>query len=232
MNTPKPTPSILSALALAALAALAVPTAQAALMSSDIKDGTRDTGWKMGYDDSQVQFLGFSGNATGILQGTLSITKVFSSLAPITISFKEIAPAATNNFGLRINIAEEITNLSGFDWCAFRFDLIDNNALSTHPTGSHPGFAHFHAGGTYPPFSVTGGEDAENFINLGNGIFANGATESWGGIKIHQFEDIGLQRDFTMVETPSPCPVPEPASLAVGLLCLGVGIAARRRRKA
>lgn len=215
--------------ALAAFAAVCVSTAHGTMITADIKDGTRDTGWQMVYDDSQVQFLSFTGIATGRIQGTLSITKVFSNLDSISITFKEIAPAATDNFGLRINIDEEVTNLSGVDWSGFRFDLVDNTPLS--PQGDpadHPAFAHFHTPtASYTPFVKTGGEDRANFITLGNGIFADGTTSLWSGIKLHQYEDMGAQRDFTMVETPFA--VPEHASIAVDLLGLGLLVAIRRR---
>ena len=194
----------------------------------------RNTGWSVEYDDSQVQILSFTGIAgTGNLQGSLSITKVFSDMSPISIKFVEGAAqiASGSSFGLRINIDEEITNLTGQDWCSFTMDLVDPSAVSDSANSSHPGFAHFHPAPLIsgPPFTLTTPNNGNKAAGLlfENGVFANGSTESWGTFGLHQYEDDGVDRSFTLVETPFPC-VPEPSTLVTAFLGF-VGLVGWRR---
>ena len=151
----------LSAVSAIRISLLATSGVQAAPQTFALKDAAapRDTGWSIEYDDSQVSVLSFTGNAKGNLQGSLSITKVFSDMNPISIKFVESAAqqASGSTFGLRINLDEEITNLSGQTWGSFTMDLDDSSAVSDSANGQHPGFAHFHPAPVIavPPFLVT-----------------------------------------------------------------------------
>src|SRR5262245_2787410 len=108
-----------SRLTLAFYTVLVIPlAARAAIVTFDLKDATRDTGWSIQYDDSQVTVLLFTGlndPDNRRLQGTLEIDKVFNDLKPIEIKFVESAAeiAKADNFGLRINLFENITNQTG-----------------------------------------------------------------------------------------------------------------------
>jgi len=57
-------------------------------------------------------------------------------------------------------------------------------------------------------------------LEFGNGQFLDGATESWGNLGLHQYEDKNADRSFSLIETPTP--VPEPSTLAVASMLLGI----------
>src|SRR5437773_3888767 len=90
----------------------------------------RDTGWRIRYDDAQVQNVSFTGKTNGNNEGTLQIDKIFTNLGPITICFEEINPAASNAFGLRITLNENVKNMSGTDWSDFHMTLVDTNPVA------------------------------------------------------------------------------------------------------
>jgi len=212
--------------------------AHAAMVPFALKDATRDTGWSIVYDDTQISVVSFTGIATGNKEGTLQLDKTFNSFAPINISFVESAAeiAKASNFGLRITLNENVHNLSGVDWSAFRETLIDNNPISPQDDpGNHAGFAHFHPDSlSTPPFTVFGGNgpgmNSKASFLLTNGLFPNNSAQAWSGIGIHQFEDQGATRNFVLQETPL---VPLPASSVAGsvlLATIATVRAARRRR--
>lgn len=204
----------------------------ATIVSFFLEDAVRTTGWRMEYDDTKVQNPIFTGIATGRLQGTLQIDKVFKSMAPIDIEFIELAAASGNSFGLRITLNENVHNQSTFNWSGFNMRLIDDNPVlqrtdntdqstfNNNVSGDHPGFAHFHgdAAGVFntPPFSTIGGGESEKFLTLGKGTFPDSSARAWSGIGIHQIEQNLKQRDFILRETP----IPEPNALA--LLAIGL----------
>ncbi|MBI2826633.1 MAG: PEP-CTERM sorting domain-containing protein [Planctomycetia bacterium] len=227
---------------LALSGALLTSGVQAAVQTAPLNDpaAPRNTGWSIEYDDSQVQFLSFTGIAgTGNLEGSLSITKVFSDMNPISIKFIEGAAQQANGspFGLRINLDEEITNLTGQNWCGFAMDLVDPSPVSDSANSGHPGFAHFHPAPAIngPPFTLTtpnNGNKAAGLLFESPGVFSDGTTESWGTFGLHQYEDNGVDRSFTLVETPYPC-VPEPSTLTLAAMAVvGMAVTVRRRRAA
>jgi len=121
---------------------------QGGVVTFDLKDATRDTGWSMQYDDSQVTVLSFTGlndPDNKRLEGTLTFDKVFNNLNSIEVKFIESVAeiAKDDSFGLRINMFENITNQSGVAWGGFTMDLQDPSAGSGQETSAHPGFAHF-----------------------------------------------------------------------------------------
>src|SRR5205823_581384 len=114
----------------------AAAPAPAATMTFDLKDATRDTGWRIEYDTSQVSAVSFTGKATGTNEGTLQIDKTFTSLSSIIIKFQEIAPAAANSFGFRITLNENVHNQSGIAWADFHSVLMDSNPVVPSPPAS------------------------------------------------------------------------------------------------
>lgn len=168
--------------------------------------------------------------------GTLGLTKTFNSLAPISMQFIELAPAANTNFGFRININETVINQSGFNWSAFKLDIVDTNQVyDEFQDPSHPDFAHIHPSFvplSAPPFTTNipnglGGLGFSNVL-LSAGTFLNGETNSWTGIALHQYEFKNLQRPFTFIET--PIPVPEPSALfLISVSVLWFAVFRRRR---
>jgi hypothetical protein len=163
-----------------------------------VGDATRDTGWSIQYDNSQVTVLSFTGlnDPDNIrLKGTLEIDKVFNNLDSIEIKFIESAAeiAKNDSFGLRINLFENITNQSGVDWGEFSMNLQDASAASGQDNSAHPGFAHFHPspGDIFSPpltlFTPNGGNKAKT-LQFGNGKILDGATEGWGNFGLQQYD--------------------------------------------
>ena len=203
-----------------------------------LTDNNRDTGWSILYDTDQISNLVWVGNAgAGTNKGTLSYDILFNSFAPISIEFVESAleQAKAASFGLRFTLNENITNNSKVDWSGFRFDLDDPKRISPQgdalPGGSHWGKAHFHndAGQTFNPLARLNQPNSDNFILLGTGIFpSDNDPRAWKGVGIHQYEDMNVNRDFTLIQTP----IPEPSSALFGaVLALVAGGQALRRRR-
>jgi len=218
-------------------ASLFGPAARAAMVPFALKDATRDTGWSIVYDDTQISVVSFTGIATGNKEGTLQLDKTFNSFNVINISFVESAAeiAKASNFGLRITMNENVHNLSGVNWTGFTEMLIDNNPISPQDDpGNHAGFAHFHPDSiSTPPWVVLGGNgpgmNSKPAFSLGGGaIFPNNSAQAWSGIGIHQFEDQGAVRNFILQEAPF---VPLPASSLAGSVLLGAVAVARGVRR-
>lgn len=155
-------------------------------------------------------------------------------MSPIALQFIELAPSTNNNFGFRINLNEMVVNQSGFNWNGFDFAVYDTNRVyEDEEGGSHPAYAHIHPSFgplTAPPFTnVTPsgfGGGGFRHVELSDGIFTNGTANSWTGIALHQFEEVGAQRPFTLVQTP----IPEPNALwLVSAGVIGFVIIRRRR---
>ena len=206
---------------------------QAAIQTFALNDpnAPRDTGWSIVYDDSQVTVLSYNGNATGNLQGSLSISKVFSDMNPISIQFVESAAqiADGSSFGLRINLDEEITNLTGANWTSYTMELVDPSVVSESQNVQHPGFAHIHPAPLIagPPFTLTTPNNGNKaaLLTFENGAFLDGSTNLWGTFGLHQYEDDGVNRSFTLIQTP----LPEPSTFVIALTGL-IGLVGYRRR--
>jgi hypothetical protein len=225
-------------------------SATAAVITFELRDATRDTGWNARFDDAKVTNPSFAGIATGRNEGTFTVTKTFNDLNSIDITFLERADAPADAFGFRITMGETVRNRSGVDWKDFHLELIDPNVILVEddPNGDipgknrfvsddHPGFAHFHkdAGQTFPPFTPNpnppdvGGLQGK-MITLSGGTFANGQDREWKGIGIHQIEEKGEKRNFTLRQTPT---ILEPSTLAllgIGALAM-LGYVWRRKRR-
>ncbi len=216
---------------------LCAPYATATLLPFALTDNTRDTGWYIEYDSDQISNLSWTGIATGSRQGTLNFDILFNSLAPISIKFVETAAeqAKPDDFGLRITLNQNIINNSGTIWDGFRLDLADPNVISPQgdalPRENHWGKAHFHndAGQTFTPFLRLNQPNSDNFISLGGAFFPSDNTpRAWAGVGIHQYEDMNVNRNFTLIETP----IPEPSTAIFGVcLTLVVGARARLRNR-
>lgn len=218
----------------------------APLVTFDLKDATRDTGWRIRYDPDQISNPEFVGQARGTFQGLLTWRKDVKSGTPIQVSFEQLNNN-DDNFGLRITLNEAINNQSGFDWTGFLFEVMDTHAFgelkeadndSVEP-GFHPGLSHFHGdfGGNLSgdvsgvPFTAQDPADlnGQSTLLLSGGVLPNGQGSLWGGFGIHQIEEKGQKRDFKLIERP----VPEPGAIfgGLGVVALALAQAARRRRQ-
>jgi hypothetical protein len=232
-----------SKVAIFSLLVLGATSASAAIVTS----GLGSTGWSASYDNAQVSGFGLSGS-------TLSLNLSLTTQNPVTISFRDNSPAVTDPFGLRITLNETVTNNSGVAFGEFQFSLNDGSPRAPEDTNTHPGIAHFHNDGTslgsftidnnigttssrlpLPPLPPE--FRSPNFFTASGSILASGASTTWRGIGIHEYELVGQTRSFDLIQYPFPpstgpgsVSVPEPSSyalLVVGLL--GLGMTMRRR---
>jgi hypothetical protein len=214
----------------------------AALAVFELKDATRDTGWAILYDNTQVSNPVFVGSAGGTFQGRLTLDKRFdnANLLPIDIEFIErpASVSAPDHFGLRISLTENVTNNSSMPITAYEMRLVDNNPVLTDAVNdsvdsSHPGFAHFHnltADGAqnFNPFTLQGPRNPPAVYNLGQGTLpSDNDPRNWTGIGIHQIHEQGQHRNFILRQSPN---IPEPAALALlGLILASTGLLRPRR---
>lgn len=188
----------------------------------DLKTGTGDTGWKIEFIDDEVQMPFFTGTpeeGRG-LDGVLDLELVlFESMKPIDVRFVQMRQVTEVNFGVRVTTRFDIQNFSGKDWVRFIIEVLDSSAnfVSDEPI-AHPGFAHFHnlrADGprAYPPFGPPSPANptptfrADRYL-LSGGTFADGTTQLWSGLGIHQWERPEEDRSFILRLTPIAAPSP------------------------
>ncbi len=190
--------------------ALYAGSASAATVVCPLKDGTRDTGWSITFDDTQVT-CSFVGNAAPARnKGTLKLTLKIANKNAIPIQFVETAKAAANSFGLRITwnltLNNQFQTLKGI-----RGRALDNNAvleddINQFVEDDHPGFAHFHQDAAFVPNSFGAAEcDCEsepNFKVVGNALVRAPSTATVNGIGVHQIEQQGFTRSFTVTVSP------------------------------
>ncbi|MBD2837296.1 hypothetical protein ID144_09635 [Pseudomonas sp. JM0905a] len=180
----------------------------------ELADGNRDTGWSITFDDAQVSNCVFTGNpGDGRNKGTLSLTLRVVDQTPIPIQFVEETAPAEDSFGLRITWNVTLDNqfqlLRGIRGEAFddspKLDDDDNEFVADE----HPGFAHFHQDGTFNPGPFPGAPDCDcesrrDFRVRGEeaGSFPASTTGTVSGIGVHQIEERGQQRNFTVKVEP------------------------------
>ncbi|WP_271407962.1 hypothetical protein [Pseudomonas sp. Q1-7] len=176
----------------------------------ELADGNRDTGWSITFDDAQVSNCVFTGNAgEGRNKGTLDLTLRFVDANPVAIQFVEETAAAADSFGLRITWNLTLDNqfqlLRGIRGRAFdgnpKLDDDDNEFVADE----HPGFAHFHQDGTFNPGPFIGASDCDcesdrdfKIRTKEDGLFAAGTVGTVSGLGVHQIEEQGQQRNFTV----------------------------------
>ncbi|MBS7661377.1 hypothetical protein I0D00_05370 [Pseudomonas lalucatii] len=180
----------------------------------ELADANRDTGWLLTFDDAQVSNCVFTGNAgTGRNKGTLDLTLNVANAKPIDIGFVQAVAAAEDSFGLRITWNLSLNNnyqlLRGIRGRAFdnteKLDDDENEFVEN----AHPGFAHFHNDGTFNPGPFVGAEDCDcesdrDFKVKGEdaGSFPLGASGTVTGIGVHQIEEQGRVRSFSVSVEP------------------------------
>lgn len=179
----------------------------------ELADGNRDTGWVLTFDDAQVSNCAFVGNAgTGRNKGTLSLTLNIASPEPIDIGFVQAVAADVDSFGLRITWNLTLNNqfqlLRGIRGRAFdNTEKLDDDE-NEFVVDEHPGFAHFHQDGTFNPGPFVGAEDCDcesdrDFKIRGrDGMFAAGTVGDVTGIGVHQIEEQGRVRSFSVSVEP------------------------------
>ncbi|WP_044873030.1 hypothetical protein [Pseudomonas sp. LFM046] len=176
----------------------------------ELADGSRDTGWSIVFDDAQVSNCVFTGNAgDGRNKGTLDLTLTFVDGNPIPIQFVQEAAAAADSFGLRITWNLTLNNqfelLRGIRGRAFDDNPVLDDKENEFVADIHPGFAHFHQDGTFNAGPFVGAADCDcesdrDFRVRGPepGAFAAGTSGTVSGLGVHQIEEQGQQRNFTI----------------------------------
>ena len=180
----------------------------------ELSDAGRDTGWSITFDDAQVSNCVFTGNpGDGRNKGTLSLTLKFVDPNPVAVHFVQEAAAAEDSFGLRITWNLTLDNqfqlLRGIRGRAFDENQVLDDDDNEFVADIHPGFAHFHQDGTFNAGPFVGAPDCDcesdrDFRVRGPepGAFAPGTTGTVSGLGVHQIEETGQQRDFTVEVEP------------------------------
>jgi len=176
-----------------------------------LSDANRDTGWSISFADAQVSNCRFVGNAgAGRNKGTLSLTLKIANRDPIPIQFLETNRAAADSFGFRITWNLTLNNqfqaLQGI-----RGRAIDPNQelkadINQFVEDAHPGFAHFHQDPAFIP-NPFGAPDCDcesdkDFRVRGTALVGAPSTVEVKGIGVHQIEEQGFQRNFTVSVEP------------------------------
>jgi hypothetical protein len=185
------------------------------------------TSWTISWTTPGVSFNFVAGSPN-----TLAETVAFADNNPIAITFTENAAPTANNFGLRLTMSETITNQTGVAWTGFS-EVLQDATSSPQGSAAHPSFAHFHSdsGFTGSQFPTVVGVSPTSSFAFSGGTVANGSSWTPAGIGMHEFEDSGVLRTFTLVETPTAA-TPEPTSLLLALLGAVVLAALYRRQHA
>ncbi len=174
----------------------------------ELADANRDTGWSITFDDAQVSNCVFTGNAgDGRNKGTLSLTLRIIDRTPIPVQFVQETAAAEDSFGLRITwnltLDNQFQTLRGIRGRAFDPNEKLDEDQNEFVADAHPGFAHFHQDGTFNPGPFVGakfdGESDRDFrVRALEGTFAAGSFGTVTGIGLHQIEEQGQQRNFSV----------------------------------
>ncbi|MCO6055670.1 hypothetical protein NG726_03150 [Pseudomonas sp. MOB-449] len=191
----------------------------------ELADAARDTGWSITFDDAQVSNCVFTGNAgEGRNKGTLSLTLKFVDRTPVAIQFVQEAAAAADSFGLRITWNLTLDNqfqlLRGIRGRAFDDSPVLDDDDNEFVADEHPGFAHFHQDGTFNPGPFVGAPDCDcesrrdfKVRGVDEGSFAAGTVGTVSGIGVHQIEELGQQRNFTVNVEPLRAEEPPQAGM-------------------
>lgn len=202
------------------MAGVGLYTSPASAGVCELADANRDTGWSITFDDAQVSNCVFTGNpGEGRNKGTLSLTLKIADRTPISIQFVEEVAAAEDSFGLRITWDLTLDNqfqlLRGIRGRALDpSDELDEDQ-NQFVADEHPGFAHFHQDATFNPGPFAGAADCDcesrhDFkVRVEQGTFAAGTSGTVTGIGVHQIEEQGQQRNFTVRVEPLRAEVPE-----------------------
>ncbi|MGH8858646.1 MAG: hypothetical protein ACREXG_11580 [Polaromonas sp.] len=173
-------------------------------------DGTRDTGWSVVLNDAQVTVCQFVGNAgTGRNKGTLNLTVLVKTKEPIQMEFKQVNKAAINSFGLRMTMNIRVNNqLATIKELRGRTDELfggideDENQFVED---AHPGKAHFHQDTPFNPgpftASLTCDCESDRQFRL-SGLLGSSTVGLITGIGLHQIEQKGVRRNFTLTLEP------------------------------
>ena len=199
-----------SLIAIAVLVACGMANATECVLA----DANRDTGWVAQFESSQVTECRFVGNAgTGRNKGTLHLTLRMVDLNGVTVNFIQRNNAPADSFGFRLTanftIDNRFTVLKGI-----RGRSIDrNDELSTEQnqfvSDAHPGEAHHHQDASFNPGPFMGAtscgcEGNDDFKVDGEGLLGVYLTGVVSGIGMHQIEEQGTKRSYTLRVTPVP----------------------------
>jgi len=178
-----------------------------------LSDANRDTGWSIRFDDAQVSACRFVGNAgAGRNKGTLSLILKIANRDPIPVEFVERARAAADSFGLRITwnltLNNQFQTLKGIRGRAIDPNQELKNDINEFVADAHPGFAHFHQDPAFIP-NPFGAADCDcesdkDFRVRGTALVGAPSTVEVKGIGVHQIEEQGFQRNFTVSVEPLP----------------------------
>jgi len=152
---------------------------------------------------------------------TLDISKIFTSINPISLTFTVAHQDTTGGNPYVVN--ENVLNSTGKTWNDFHYSI-------TEPTPAQGVVFTANTGSTFGDFTLDGSSGPRNLNFTGN--LATGAT-AHASFSLSPF-DPGTAgtgtTTFTLTQVPTVSPVPEPetyAMLVAGLLLMG-GIAKRR----
>ena len=179
-----------------------------------LADANRDTGWTARFDSAQVTECRFVGNpGTGRNKGTLHLTLRIADKNGVAVDFVQRNRATADNFGFRVTANFTIDNrfqvLKGIRGRSFdRNDKLEEDQ-NQFVSDDHPGFAHHHQDATFNPGPFVGAQDCDceserDFKIEGQGllnVFVSGVVS---GIGLHQIEEQGLRRSYTLLIKPRP----------------------------
>lgn len=150
---------------------------------------------------------------------TLDISKTFTSINPISLTFTVAHQDTTG--GNPYVVTENVLNSTGTTWNDFHYSIIE-------PVRGQGAVFTAHGGSTFADFTLDGSSGPRNLNFTGN--LATGDT-AHAAFNLSPFDPgAGNTTTFTLTQVPSVSPIPEPetyAMLLAGLLLMG-GIAKRK----
>jgi hypothetical protein len=233
----------------------------AGLVTKELMDNTRDSGWTVSWNDpdannntsdpAKFKFTGIA--APNQKQGDVFFDVTFKTNKMFVFTFDEELNTRPDNFGLRLTLKMDVHNMTNKPWTDFAFNLKDlsplnaDQALRLTDEGlgpNHPAAPHFHSAraGADGAFSVApfndpgaGAINAQTFFVVTGGPVAIGKDMTVRGLGLHDFEVRDMFRHFELQLLPSVAEVPEPSTLilasSAGVILLGAAYRRRRRVK-